>query len=116
MTRISNADQVLLLLQEQIGRLAKNKSAPRGTLAAKGGTPEPMARVRALAAREGLSEEDLKRALVRGILVQQLGDAVGNDPAFEAIAHDVIRIIGEAPEGRDLLERALGRLSTPRAI
>lgn len=111
MTRVSNADQVLLLLHEQLGRLGKERST-RGMSASpvRSGTPEPMARLRALAARDGISEEEMKRALVRSLLVQQLGEALGTDPAFEAIAGDVIRIIGESPAGRDLLDQAMQQL------
>ncbi|MEO9130637.1 MAG: hypothetical protein ABI240_05455 [Sphingomonas sp.] len=111
MTRVSNADHVLLLLQEQLSRLGKEKSA-RCTLvrAACKGTPEPVTRLRALAGREGISEDDMKRALVRSVLVQQLGEAIGTDPAFEAIASDVMRIIGESDAGRDLLDKAMVQL------
>jgi hypothetical protein len=116
MTRISNADQVLLLLQEQISRLEKTRSNTRVTASRRSGTPEPMARVRGLTAHKELSEDDLKRALVRGLLVQQLGDAIGNDPAFEAVANDVIRIIGDTQEGRDLLDRALLQLGSAPSI
>ena len=111
MTRVSNADHVLLLLQEQLGRLGKEKSARRAPApAARKGTPEPVTRLRALAAREGISEDDMKRALVRSVLVQQLGEAIGTDPAFEAIASDVMRIIGESDAGRDLLDKAMLQL------
>lgn len=70
-----------------------------------------MARLRARVAHDGLAEEDLKRALVRGLLAQQLGDAIANDPAFEAIASEVARMIGESDEGRALLDRALIQLN-----
>ncbi|WP_034158865.1 hypothetical protein [Sphingomonas sp. ERG5] len=113
MTRINPTDQVLLLLQEQLNRLGKDRTVQRGQPApVQSGTPEPMARLRALAGREGITDEDMKRALVRGLIVQQLGEAIGNDPAFEAIASDVARIIEESPAGRDLLDRAMRQLGT----
>ena len=112
MTRISNADHVLLLLQEQLGRLSKDRTGRQAPASGvRTGTPEPMARLRALAGRDGLSDEDLQRALVRTLLLQQLGEAMGSDPAFEAIAADVVRIIGDSPEGRALLDRAMLELS-----
>jgi len=112
MTRISNTDQVLLLLHEQLDRLNKK----RGNGAAKArpvssGTPEPVERLRARAARHGLADDDLKRALVRSLLTQQLGEGVANDPAFEAIASDVARVIERTAEGRALMERALSQLN-----
>lgn len=114
MTRISSADHVLLLLQEQLGRLGKERPTRRTPGAsALGATPEPMVRLRAIVARDGLSDEDLQRALVRTLLVQQLGEALGSDAAFEAIAGDVVRIIGESAEGRALLDRAMQQLAMP---
>jgi len=112
MTRVSNADHVLLLLQEQLSRLGRERSVRRAPVpTARKGTPEPITRLRALAAREGISEDDMKRALVRSVLVQQLGEAIGTDPAFEAIASDVMRIIRESDAGRDLLDKSIVQLS-----
>lgn len=111
MTRISNSDHVLLLLQDQIARLAKDRAGRAGRVPpARGGVPEPLVRLRALARRAGVSEDELKRALVRGLLVQQLGEALGGDPAFEAVAGDVLRIIGESAGGQELIDRALAQL------
>jgi len=110
-TRISNAEQVMLLLHEQLGRLAKNRARRGdGASATNAGTPAPVDRLRALAGREDVSEDELKRALVRGLLTQQLGEAVAGDPAFEAVAGDVLRIITDSPAGRELLDRAMAQL------
>lgn len=112
MTRINNSDQVLLLLHEQIERLAGKRGEPRAApRPLSPATPEPMARLRARAARDGLADDDLKQALVRSLLTQQLGDGIANDPAFEAIASDVARVIERSEEGRALLERALAQLN-----
>lgn len=114
MTRVTSADHVLLLLQEQLTRLGKERSTRKLPAASmRSGTPEPMARLRALAAREGISDDEMKRALVRSLLVQQLGEALGTDPGFEAIAGDVIRIISESPAGRELLDQAMHQLGVP---
>jgi len=112
MTRISNADHVLLLLQEQLGRLGKERSTRQSPASpVRSATADPMVRLRALAGRDGISEEDLKRALVRGLLVEQLGEAIGTDPEFEAIAGEVTRILGESAAGRDLIDQALRQLN-----
>lgn len=112
MTRISNADQVLLLLHEQLARREKKrgKDSVRAD-AASTATAEPVARLRARAARQGLGEEELKQALVRSLLTQQLGESIANDPSFEAIARDVGRIIDQSEQGRALLDRALTQLN-----
>ena len=117
MTRVGNVDQVLLLLREQLHRTGRG----RGPAAkAKAGQVEtrsarPLDRVRALAALETLDEEELRRAVVRGLLAEQFGEAVGNDPALIAIVDQVSRIIGDTPEGRELMDRALTQLKESRA-
>lgn len=111
MTRINGADAVLALVQEQLHRLGKDRAQARSPNA-KAGATTPLDRLRALAGRDGLSDDDVKRALVRGLLVQQLGESVGNDPAFEHVAGDVLRILGDSDDGRALLDRALQELTT----
>lgn len=112
MTRISGTDHVLLLLREQLDRLARKRATQSGkTRSMPIGTPEPMARLRARAATDGIGEDELKRALVRGLLAQQLGDSIANDPAFETMASDVARMIADSDEGRALLARALAQLN-----
>ena len=109
MTRIDGTAAVLALVQEQLHRLGKDRAqTSRG---AKTGAATPLDRLRALTGRDALSDDDLKRALVRGLLVQQLGEGIGNDPAFERVAGDVLRILGESDDARDLLERAVRQLA-----
>lgn len=117
MTRIGNVDQVLLLLREQLQRSGTTRGAAAKAGAAQAGavSARPLDRVRALAALESLEEEELRRAVVRGLLAEQFGEAVGNDPALIAIVDQVGRIIGETPEGRDLMDRALAQLKESRA-
>lgn len=117
MTRVGNVDQVLLLLREQLQRSGKARgaSAKAPSARAESSSARPLDRVRALAALDTLEEEDLRRAVVRGLLAEQFGEAVGNDPAMIAIVDQVSRIIGEAAEGRDLMERAIAQLKEYRA-
>ncbi|WP_137861310.1 MULTISPECIES: hypothetical protein [unclassified Sphingomonas] len=117
MTRIGNVDQVLLLLQEQLQRTSRNRGTARQgrTARAEASSARPLDRVRALAALDTLDEEELRRAMVRGLLAEQFGEAVGNDPALIAIVDQVSRMIGETPEGRQLMDRALAQLRESRA-
>ncbi|WP_448661544.1 hypothetical protein ACG3SL_12850 [Sphingomonas sp. CJ20] len=117
MTSIGNVDQVLLLLREQLQRTGRNRGASRrGRTAASGASSaRPLDRVRALAALDTLDEEELRRAMVRGLLAEQFGEAVANDPALIAIVDQVSRIIGETLEGRQLMDRALAHLKEARA-
>jgi hypothetical protein len=107
MTRISNADQVLLLLRERLQRLDKRRpgrAAASG--AAQGATAPPMARLQALAALDGLSGDEFQRTLVRAVMTEEMGEGIANDPSFQAIVDEVLRVIGASADGRSLLERA----------
>jgi hypothetical protein len=111
MNRIGNADQVLVLLREQLQRLGRGKGAKAGrTGAAQGATPSPVARLQAQAGLADLSGEEFRRTLVRALLTEELGDAMANDPSFQAVADDVFRIIGGTPEGQALIDRAARQL------
>ena len=108
MTRINQADQILLLLQERLQRLDRSRAGrTAGTAPA---TARPLARLQALAAIDRLSDEDFKRTMVRALLTEELGERVANDPAFEAVAEDVFRILSESDEGRRLIEQAARQL------
>ena len=111
MTRVTNSDHVLLLLQEQLKRLGRERAGrSHGTKNGSKATPRPLARLHALAALDQLSEEDVSRTLVRALLSEELGEAVANDPAFQNIVEDVFRVISSSPEGRDLVDRAARQL------
>jgi hypothetical protein len=111
LTRIGTVDQVLLLLREQLERTGRNRGATGHRAASAGrGEARPLERARSLAALDALSDEDAGRVLVRGLLAEQFGDALGNDLAFQNIIEEVFGIIAETPDGRDLIARALGQL------
>jgi hypothetical protein len=111
MNRIGNADQVLVLLREQLQRLGRGKGAKaRRAGAALGSTPSPIARLQAKAGMDDLSGEEFRRTLVRALLTEELGDAMANDPSFQTVADDVFRIIGGTPEGKELIDRAARQL------
>jgi hypothetical protein len=116
MTRVGNVDQVLLLIREQLQRSGRGRGASR---AARGASAEraasgPIERMRALAMLDTLEERDLRRAVVHGLLADQLGEGVANAPELVAIIDRVIRTIEETPEGRALTDRAIGQLKEPR--
>jgi len=117
MTRISNVDQVLLLLREQLQRAGKNREATRKSRTgdADPAAARPLDRVRALAALDTLNEDEVRRAVVRGLLIEELGEGIGNDAALQKIVTDVVRIIGEVSGGNDLLNRAVIQLKENRA-
>ena len=111
MTRISQPDHLLLLLQGQLQRLERDRSARAGHAGRSGkATPPPMARLKAIDTVKGLSDEELGPLLVRALLTEELGDRFVNDAGMQNILADVMRMIGESAEGRAILGRALGSL------
>jgi hypothetical protein len=112
LTRIGNVDQVLLLLREQLERTSRGRNVGRGTKTSRSeaATAPPIERARALAALDGLPEDEVRRAVVRGLLVDAFGEAMSNDPAFQSVVDDVLRIIADMPGGPELVDRAVAQL------
>lgn len=104
MTQITPSDQVLLLLQEQLRRSDRTRS--QGTARTDGRPATPQRRIEALASLRDLPERDFRRALVRSLLSERLGDALVSDPAFERVTGEVLRIIEESEDARGLLDQA----------
>ena len=109
MTRVTNADQVLLLLRERLSRLdrARGKRAA-GTGAKRPATARPVERLRTL---DGVSDEEFRRTLVRALLAEELGDGIVADPSFQRVADEVFRVISSTTDGRDLIDRASRQLA-----
>jgi hypothetical protein len=107
MTRVSNADHVLLLLREQLHRMGRSRTGRSGKAGAgREATQGPLIRLQASAAVDQLSDEDFRKVLLRAVLTEELGEGIANDPNFQSIVDDVFRILSESEEGRGLIDRA----------
>jgi hypothetical protein len=105
MTRISNADHVLVLLREQLQKLGRNRKDRSGSAGpVRGSTPRPIARLQAMQQLD--DGEEFRRTLVRAILAEEMGESMANDPSFQAVVDNVYAMISASPDGQDLLERA----------
>ena len=106
-TQIGPADQVLLLLREQLKAAERGK--PKKTeRSAKTAGRAPRERLAALAAIEDLPERDFRRAMVRGLLAERLGEELVADPAFEAAAIEICADHRGFARNQKLLDRAAG--------
>lgn len=112
MTGIAPTDHILLLLREQL-KAAERGKANKSDKAGRAARPDQRARLAALAAVGALPERDFRRAMVRGLLAERLGEELVADPAFEAAALEVARIIEDSPETQALLDRAAAALRRP---
>ncbi len=116
MTRISNVDQVLMLLREQLQRLGKSdrsrKTAGGGATATER-RQSAAARIEAVMRVDTLSDEELGRTLVAALLVDEFGESAANDHKFRKLAEEVYRIIASDTEAKRLLGEALKAIAKP---
>lgn len=109
MTRITNVDQVLLQLRQQLQRLSRNAQSVHAT---KSGSTVPairrsaLRRIVELDRFDDLTGEEFERALIRALLIDEFGEAVANEPKFQQLSNDVFRIISSDRPTRELLQRA----------
>ena len=87
MTRITNSDQVIAAIRAQLQRMAKRGKAEATARAAKPEARSMNTRqmVDALAAIDGLSEEDFRRGFVRALLTEEFGESVANSSEFQSV-------------------------------
>lgn len=105
MTRITGAEQVLMLLRERLARgTGAGGTVRRNPLAR--GERAPLDRLRAMVGFDALDPDERRRAVVQGLLIEELGEGVANDAGFQSVLGDVMRIIGDMPGGVDLIDRA----------
>ena len=112
MTRITNVDQVLLLIRQQLQRLSTGSGAParKARNVQNGPRQTALGRLSALNRLQDLPETDLENSLVRALLTDEFGDRLANDPRFLRVAGEVSRIIAGDEEARDLLRQAVRRI------
>jgi len=103
MTQITPTDQVLLLLREQLQRSERARTRKVERQDDRPATPQQ--RIEALAAVKDLPPRDFRRALIRSLLSERLGEELVADPAFDAVTGEVLRMIEESDEARELLDK-----------
>lgn len=111
MTTIGNVDRILLLLREQLQRAAEDRTRPE-TPSSSGAKPEqrPLDRARTLASLEAIDPDQRRRLVIRTLLLEELGEAVGSDPSFALLTDRILAMVREVPGGEALIDRAIGQL------
>lgn len=114
MTRISNAEHVLLLLRNHLERMRKTRGK-RASVKGKDGRDRttPLHRLEHLASVSDLSEPELQRALIEAVLADEFGADVSNDARFQGIVSEVLSAISKDDRASALLRDACRTLSTP---
>jgi hypothetical protein len=111
MTRINPADQILLMLRAQLERAGKakraNPQAPRTSMRSK---RDALERVRDTIAKGDAPPQELRRALVSALLVEDFGETTLNDPQFQNLVDRVMATIQHDEQTNTILENALTSL------
>jgi hypothetical protein len=106
-TKVSNSDHVLMLLRAQLERAKKagraGKAQPKKTTDIREG---PVSRVRSLALYDNLTQSDLARALVSGLLLEHFGEEIVNAAKFQALVDEIVSQLGANTAGKELLDQA----------
>ena len=112
MPRITNSDQVILLLQNQLQRLNRgNSKKVRRTNSDKQKVEKtPLNRVQSIAQREELEDDVIKRTLIGGILTEEFGAKVANDPSFQKMIDSVYAAIENDEQARTLLNGSVSQI------
>ena len=106
MTRITNSDQVIAAIRAQLQRMAKSGKADRTARTAKVEARSMNTRqmVDALAAIEGLSEDDFTRGFVRALLTEEFGESIANSPGFQNVIDRTAASIAGDKDVRTMLD------------
>jgi len=112
MEPISNVDRLVLILRQRLQERARASGARRaGRPAPAGrGPAEPMAMVQALAAVDTVDDRQLKRALVQGVLAENLGPGLVNDASFQQMVDRVAETLDRDPDLGKLMARVVADL------
>lgn len=111
MTSVSKVDQAVLLLKDRLRQLDARNLGAAGSAAAQRSTGnDPLRPLRDLARAGRIDEQALRRAFVRTLLAQSLGQDLVASIEFQSIADEVSRLLEQSEEGSDLVTRALAEL------
>lgn len=112
MNQINRVDQAILLLKDRLRRLGERKGADVHGASSTGqiDNDNRLAPLRQLARQGDIAERDLRRAFVRTLLAESLGEELAASLEFQSLADRVTELIEDSEQGKDLLNRALAEL------
>jgi hypothetical protein len=110
-TRITHADQVLLLLRSHLERSdrARRKRADNQSQS-KAERRSAIDRAHDIATSATLAEGEIERVLLSGLLEEEFGPRLVNDPGFQDVIDKVRSAISQDPASQELLRQAVRQL------
>lgn len=113
MTRITNADHVLLLLRARLETLQKARSTTTTGARAHTLAADTSNGLKEILGAGAMPEGELESLVISSILSEEFGAALANDPRFQRTIADVLAIIRRDAEAHALLKRAIAQLARP---
>lgn len=103
----------MILLRQKLERAAELKRGQksRSVTNASRSDPSSVLRIRALAQIDGLSDEDIERSIIQGLLVEELGEALVNDPKFQQLVSRITELLVADVAAKSLLAAARQELT-----
>ncbi len=113
MTRIDQNQQLIALVRQQLSQVSRARIARTAKVRndKSSDSTHDVGKIRKLAAREGISEEEMQRALVQGILIEEFGEGVINDAKFQQIVDRITGLLQADDRAAVLLQQSVQRLS-----
>ncbi|HYC68858.1 hypothetical protein [Brevundimonas sp.] len=105
MEPISNVDRLVSLLRQRLEERDKTRSSVRPGSRTPQRIATGIAAAQALAAVEDIDDRQLRRALIQGLLTDQFGEQMLNEPRFQQMVDRVVGAIDADATGRALLDR-----------
>ena len=108
MARITNGEQIALALQARLQRLKRQERAtkPQSPTKVDPKGPDEADPLEAIAAREDLDDDELRRRIVGKLLEQEFGVDFAKDHRFTDLAKRVSDILGRDEDSVVLFRRA----------
>lgn len=105
MDPVSNVDRLVLLLRQRLQERDRTRGPARKADARAQQAAGGLAAAQALAALEEVDERQLRRALIQGLLADQLGPDLLNAPRFQQVVDRVVGALEADEGGAALLDR-----------
>lgn len=104
-----------MLLQNQLQRMSKTQKKKVNKTGADKQTVQKSAidRVQTIFSDDELSDDVIHRTLVSGILTEEFGSKVANDPAFQNMVDKIVGELKLSEKAMSLLDQAVDQIKGP---